>query len=186
MLPILHRSTNHIRDSSPNEAEPLLRVLGAASQIRNDESQATFERTIANIRDEAGEDNRKRARKAKMSDAALAGETIECIMVSGELWQSTKMLFGCRGSPLWVRADADTLAFIQMAMHKNFASNEERPERKRRNIQPKKKATTPTTDSQHAADDAITPSETSAGSGRNRSAGSAGAAHDGEERDDIN
>ena len=39
----------------------------------------------------------------------------------------TRMLFGCRGSPLWVRADPDSLGFIQHAMQANFIANVPKP-----------------------------------------------------------
>jgi hypothetical protein len=105
-------------------------------KIRNDASQNAFNRALDEIREAADEaDDRRRPinhRRAKLSDAGLAGEVMDIKMKFGALEHATKVLFGCRGSPVWVRGDVDTLAFIQHAMCANYLSNDERPPVRRR------------------------------------------------------
>ena len=101
-------------------------------KLRNDVSQAAFEKVFEEMRDEK-DDNAKRQkpRKAKMSDAGLAGEEVQGTMRFGGHVQDVKLLFGSRGSELWVQPDEDVLAFIQHAMHSNFVSEHSRPEPKK-------------------------------------------------------
>lgn len=105
-------------------------------KIRNDASQNAFNRALDEIREAAdNQDARRRPaghRRAKLSDAGLAGEVMNIKMQFGALEHETKVLFGCRGSAMWVRSDVDTLAFIQHAMYANYLSNEERPPVRRR------------------------------------------------------
>lgn len=96
--------------------------------LRNQLSQTAFEKKLEDMREDAGQGKRVRARKARMSDAGLAGEVVEGIMKFGHLEQTAKMLFGCRGAHVWVSIDPDVLAFIQHAMHSNFVAEHMRPE----------------------------------------------------------
>ena len=64
-----------------------------------------------------------------MTDVGIAGEVVEVVLDFAGRQMPTKMLYGCRGAPMWVRADPDTLGFIQHAIHANFIANVPRPRR---------------------------------------------------------
>jgi len=103
----------------------------ALIKLRNSGSQDAFRSAIQEIRDAAdeGEAPRKcqKIRSAKMTDVGIAGETINVKMEFAGHEQTSKMLYGCRGASMWVRADPDTLGFIQHAMHSNFVANVPNP-----------------------------------------------------------
>ena len=101
---------------------------------RNNESQKAFRKAIQEVRDAADEDDgaprkRQKIRQAKMTDVGIAGEVVEVVLDFAGRQMPTKMLYGCRGAPMWVRADPDTLGFIQHAIHANFIANVPRPRR---------------------------------------------------------
>ena len=98
-------------------------------RLRNDESQAAFQKALQEIRDAAedGPGKRQKTRKIKMSDVGIAGEIINVTMRFAGTEYVTKMLFGCRGAPMWVHADPDALGFIQRALHANFIDNHQNP-----------------------------------------------------------
>jgi hypothetical protein len=99
-------------------------------KLRNDASQAAFERVIDGMREDESVQKKQKPRRAIMSDAALAGEVVQGTMRFGNHTQDAKMLFGCRGTHVWVQADEDVVAFIQHAIHSNFVSEHARPEPK--------------------------------------------------------
>ena len=65
-----------------------------------------------------------------MSDSSIAGEVVDVTLEFSGRQQASQMLFGCRGSPLYVRADPDSLGFIQHAMQANFIANVPKPAKK--------------------------------------------------------
>ena len=104
----------------------------AILRLRNSESQRAFRRAIQEIRDAADEDaeaprKRQKIRSTKMTDVGIAGETIDVTMEFAGHQHTTKVLYGCRGAPMWVLANPDTLGFIQHAMHANFVANVPNP-----------------------------------------------------------
>ena len=58
-----------------------------------------------------------------MSDVGIAGEVVGVVMEFAGRQMPSNMLFGCRGSSMYVRADLDSIGFIQHAMHANFIAN---------------------------------------------------------------
>ena len=105
-------------------------------QLRNSESQTAFVRAIQDIRDAADERadaprKRQKIRRAKMSDVGIAGEVVDVVLEFAGRQMPSQMLFGCRGAPMYVRADPDSMGFIQHAMHANFIANVPRPARTR-------------------------------------------------------
>jgi hypothetical protein len=103
-------------------------------QLRNSESQKAFAKAIQDIRDAADERadvprKRQKIRRAKMSDVGIAGEVVDVVLEFAGRQMPSKMLFGCRGTPLYVKADPSALGFIQHAMHANFIANVPRPMR---------------------------------------------------------
>ena len=103
--------------------------------MRNVASQNAFQQTIQEVRDAADHDadvprKRQKIRKAKMSDSSIAGEVVDVTLEFSGRQQASQMLFGCRGSPLYVRADPDSLGFIQHAMQANFIANVPKPAKK--------------------------------------------------------
>ena len=103
-------------------------------QLRNSESQKAFAKAIQDIRDAADERadaprKRQKIRRAKMSDVGIAGEVVDVVLEFAGRQMPSQMLFGCRGAPMYVRADPDSMGFIQHAMHANFIANVPRPTR---------------------------------------------------------
>jgi hypothetical protein len=103
-------------------------------QRRNAESQVAFVKAIQDIRDASDERadvprKRQKIRRAKMSDVGIAGEVVDVVLEFAGRQMPSKMLFGCRGTPLYVKADPSALGFIQHAMHANFIANVPRPMR---------------------------------------------------------
>ena len=103
-------------------------------QLRNSESQTAFAKAIQDIRDAADERadaprKRQKIRRAKMSDVGIAGEVVDVVLEFAGRQMPSQMLFGCRGSPMYVKADPSTIGFIQHAMHANFIANVSRPSR---------------------------------------------------------
>ena len=101
-------------------------------KLRNIESQKAFRKAIQEVRDAADEDDaaprkRQKIRQAKMTDVGIAGEVVEVVLDFAGRQMPTKMMYGCRGAPMWVRADSDTLGFIQHAIHANFIANVPKP-----------------------------------------------------------
>ena len=110
-------------------------------KLRNDLSQAAFEAALVNDDDDEDEEpvmKRVKPRKARMSDAGLAGEVVRGSMTYGAHAQSIAFIFGCRGANVWMLANADTLAFVQHAMHSNFVRGDRHPEVQRR-VQPRRR-----------------------------------------------
>ena len=104
----------------------------AILQLRNSESQKAFVKAIQDIRDAADERadaprKHQKIRAAKMSDVGIAGEVVDVVMEFAGRQMPSKMLFGCRGSSMYVRADPDSMGFIQHAMHANFIANVPKP-----------------------------------------------------------
>lgn len=98
-------------------------------KVRNDASQVSFEMVLAEMRgDEEAPKKRQKPRKARMSDAALAGEVVVCKLNFNDHEIETKMLFGCRGADLYMHADPPALGFVQYAMHHEFIAEHNRPE----------------------------------------------------------
>ena len=104
-------------------------------KLRNRASQNAFQLAIQEVRDVADQDadgprKRQKIRKVKMSDVSIAGEVVDVTLEFSGRQQASQMLFGCRGSPLYVSADPDSLGFIQHAMQANFIANVPKPARK--------------------------------------------------------
>lgn len=99
-------------------------------KTRNDASQTAFEKVLEDARGEDQEPpkKRQRPRRAKMSDAALAGDVVKCKLVFGPNTIVADMIFGTRGADLYVSADPLVLLFIQKALHHDFINEHPRPE----------------------------------------------------------
>lgn len=102
-------------------------------KTRNDSSQTAFEKVLEDARaEEEPPKKRQRARRAKMSDSALAGDVVKCKLDFGPSTIEADMLFGTRGADLYVVADPYVLQFIQRALHHDFINEHPRPEPKPR------------------------------------------------------
>lgn len=102
-------------------------------KTRNDYSQTAFEKVLQDARgEEDPPKKRQKARKAKMSDAALAGDVVKCKLDFGPNTIEAGMLFGTRGADLYVSADPEVLLFIQRALHHDFINAHPRPDPKPR------------------------------------------------------
>ena len=98
-------------------------------KTRNDSSQTAFEKVLEDARgEEEPPKKRQRARKAKMSDAALAGDVVKCKLDFGPNTIEADMIFGTRGADLYVSADPYVLLFIQRALHHDFINEHPRPD----------------------------------------------------------
>ena len=101
-------------------------------KARNDASQTAFEKVLedAHGEDQEPPKKRQRPRRAKMSDAALAGDVVKCKLAFGPNTIVADMIFGTRGADLYVSADPVVLLFIQKAIHHDFINEHTRPEPK--------------------------------------------------------
>lgn len=123
----------HIRWSKKRDPQcHYFEFFESMMKLRNSESQKAFQRAIQEVRDAADQDmdmprKRQKMRRSKMSDVGIAGEVVDVVLEFSGRQQSSQMLFGCRGAPLFVRADPDSMGFIQHAMHANFIANVPRP-----------------------------------------------------------
>ena len=102
--------------------------------LRNTASQDAFQKAVQEVRDAADQDadeprKRQKIRKAKLSDISIAGAVVNVTLEFSGRQQASQMMFGCRGSPLYIRADPDSLGFIQRAIQSNFVANVPRPPR---------------------------------------------------------
>jgi len=102
--------------------------------LRNTASQDAFQKAVQEVRDAADQDadeprKRQKIRKAKLSDISIAGAVVNVTLEFSGRQQASQMMFGCRGSPLYIRADPDSLGFIQHAIQSNFVANVPRPPR---------------------------------------------------------
>ena len=109
-----------------------LEFFESLMNLRNNASQDAFEKAVQEVRDAADQDadvprKRQKIRKAKQSDISIAGEVVDVIIEFSGRQQPSQMLFGTRGAPLFVKADPDSLGFIQHGMQANFVANVPRP-----------------------------------------------------------
>ena len=70
-----------------------------------------------------------------MSDVGIAGEVVDVVLEFAGRQMPGKMLFGCRGAAMYVRADPDSIGFIQHAMHANFIANVPKPVKSRQDAE---------------------------------------------------
>ena len=91
----------------------------ALKRSRNAASQKSFEETRADDDEPAGK-KPKKPKIAKQEDAALVPVVTVELQNHDEETVVATMLFGVRGSPLWVKAEQRVIEFIKDAMNHDF------------------------------------------------------------------